>query len=96
MRVSINEINIIKNTILKYLSDAKIMLFGSRVDDNKRGGDIDIFVETKQNITLKEQITMLAQIEWLGVERKVDLIIKTPNSKEQQIFNTIKKEGILL
>ena len=96
MRLSSNEINIIKKIILKYIPDAKIMLFGSRVDDNKRGGDIDIFVETKQNITLKEQITILAKIEWLGVDRKVDLIIKTPDSKEQQIFNTIKKEGILL
>ncbi len=96
MRVTYKEINIIKNTILKYISDAKIVLFGSRVDDNKRGGDIDIFVETKQNITLKEQITILAKIEWLGVERKVDLIIKTPDSKEQHIFNTIKEEGILL
>lgn len=96
MRLSSNEINIIKKIIFKYISDAKIILFGSRVDDNKRGGDIDIFVETKQNITLKEQITILAKIEWLGVDRKVDLIIKTPDSKEQQIFNTIKKEGIVL
>lgn len=96
MRLTSEEISIIKNIILKYVPDAKIMLFGSRVDDTKKGGDIDIFVQTEQNITLKEQIKILAKIEILGVERRVDLIFKTPNSKEQSIFDTITKSGILL
>lgn len=96
MRLSKRVIEILQENMLKSFGDVNIYLFGSRTDDNKRGGDIDIFVETKQNITLKEQITILAKIEWLGVDRKVDLIIKTPDSKEQQIFNTIKKEGIVL
>ena len=96
MRISQNEINIIKNAILEYIMDAKIFLFGSRVDDSKKGGDIDIFVETKLDITLKEQIKILSKIEMLGVSRKVDLIVKTPKSKEQPIFKTAKKEGIIL
>ncbi len=42
MRITSDEVKIIKNTILKQISDAKIMLFGSRTDDSKKGGDIDI------------------------------------------------------
>ena len=96
MRLLKEEASIIKTIILKYIKDAKIILFGSRVDDNKRGGDIDIFVQTNQEVTLKEQIKILTDIEMNGVLRKVDLVLKTPTSKEQPIFKTAIKEGILL
>ena len=96
MRLKQNEINIIKSNILKYIHDAKIILFGSRVYDDKRGGDIDIFVETKQQIGLKQQIKILADLEINGINRKVDMILKTPNTKEQSIFKTIYQERIVL
>ena len=75
MRLLKEEASIIKTTILRYIKDAKIILFGSRVDDNKRGGDIDIFVQTNQEVTLKEQIKILTDIEMNGVLRKVDLVL---------------------
>lgn len=96
MRLTQNEADIIKTNILKYIKDAKIVLFGSRVYDDKKGGDIDIFVETKQTITLKQKIEILTYFEIDGIDRKVDLIIKTPNTKYQPIFDTIYKEGIVL
>jgi predicted nucleotidyltransferase len=96
MRLSKQEISIIKKVILENINDAKIMLFGSRVYDDKRGGDIDIFVETNQNINLKKKLKILTKLELNGIERKVDLILKTPTSKEQKIFDTIYKEGIRL
>ena len=64
--------------------------------DYKKGGDIDIFVETQHDITLRDKIKLLAQIEIFGIERKVDLVFKTPKSKEQSIFQTIANEGIVL
>jgi predicted nucleotidyltransferase len=96
MRLSKQETSIIKKVILENINDAKIMLFGSRVYDDKRGGDIDIFVETNQNINLKKKLKILTKLELNGIERKVDLILKTPTSKEQKIFDTIYKEGIRL
>lgn len=96
MRLTTDEVKIIKNTILKHITDANIMLFGSRTDDSKKGGDIDIFVETKKKITLKDKIKVLAQMEICGITRKVDLLVKTPHSKEQSIFKTIASEGIVL
>lgn len=96
MRLKQNEINIIKSNILKYIYDAKIILFGSRVYDDKKGGDIDIFVETKQQVDLKQQIKILADLEINGIVRKVDILLKTPTTKEQQIFKTIYQEGIVL
>ncbi len=96
MRLSHQEIKIIKTTILNYIEDATIFLFGSRVYDDKKGGDIDIFVQTQKQITLKKQIKILATIEISGVLRKVDLILQTPNSMKQAIFETALKEGIVL
>ena len=96
MRLNESDIIIIKKSILNYISDAKIMLFGSRVDDSKKGGDIDIYVETNQSLPLITKLKILTDIEMGGVLRRVDLVIKSKDSKHQPIFDTIKKEGILL
>jgi len=96
VRLKPNEINILKSTINNYIKDAKIILFGSRVYDYKKGGDIDILVETNYQVTLKEQIKILTDIQLNGISRKVDLLFKTPYVKEQSIFKTINKEGIVL
>lgn len=96
MRISKNDLKTLKSTIKKHIYDAEIILFGSRIDDNRKGGDIDIFVETKYNITLKDELKILSELEKNGISRKVDLIIKTPFKKEQSIFKTILKEGIHL
>ncbi|MDF1875743.1 nucleotidyltransferase domain-containing protein [Sulfurimonas sp. SAG-AH-194-I05] len=96
MRLSVNEITIIKDVILNSISDAKIILFGSRIYDDKKGGDIDICIKTKQNISLAKKIKILTKIELAGIFRKVDVIVQTPQSKYLSIFDTIKKEGILL
>ncbi len=96
MRLSNEEITIIKKVILKYIDDAKIFLFGSRVDENKRGGDIDIFVKTDKIISLKNQIKILTELEINGIQRRVDLLLKMPNSKDRAIFQTAQNEGIVL
>jgi predicted nucleotidyltransferase len=96
MRLSQQDIQIIKQSLSKYIDDAKITLFGSRVYDHKRGGDIDLFIETNRPVTLREKLKILTDMELSGIERKVDLIIKMPNSKESPLFKTIQEEGITL
>jgi len=96
MRISKNDIDIIKDVISSHIKNPKILLFGSRLYDEKKGGDIDILVQTSQNITLKKQLEILSELEIKGIERKVDLLFQTPYTKEQNIFKTAKNEGILL
>jgi predicted nucleotidyltransferase len=96
MRLTNTEVNIIKQVILYHIKDAKIILFGSRVYDNKKGGDIDLLIQTKQNIGLKEEIKILAELEINGIERKVDLVLQTPFKKEQNIFKMAISEGVIL
>lgn len=96
MRLSTEDKSIIKDTISNYINDAKIYLFGSRTDDTKKGGDIDIYVETNHNLTLKDEIKILTKLELNGILRKVDLVVKTPFKAHQNIFETIAKTKVAL
>jgi len=74
MRLASHEIKSIKETILQMDADAQIRLFGSRVDDNKRGGDIDLLIlSSSLGFQDKLKIRYLLK-EKLG-ERKIDIII---------------------
>lgn len=90
-----------KNQIIKYAgqsfgTDIKLYLFGSRVYENKKGGDIDLYLESSKEIDINQQIKFLSTIYKHVTQRKVDLIIKTPSREDKPIFHTAKHEGILL
>jgi len=82
MRLSLEKINLLKSTILSILPNATIYLFGSRVDDTKRGGDIDILIlgDRKLNFIEKAQIEKVFFIKF--GEQKLDLISFDYNSKD--------------
>ena len=54
MRLTEFEVDAIKECIYQFDPDAKIILFGSRVDDTKKGGDIDLLV-LSEKITKSER-----------------------------------------
>jgi len=90
-----------KNKIIEYAkfyfgSQIKLYLFGSRVDDNKKGGDIDLYLETETVVDLQTQINFLTAIYKNITQRKIDLIINMPNSEPLSIYKAAKQEGILL
>jgi predicted nucleotidyltransferase len=49
MRLSDFQINSIKSTVKEVFGDATTILFGSRTNDNLRGGDIDLYLVLKKN-----------------------------------------------
>ncbi|BCD61379.1 hypothetical protein NitYY0826_C0219 [Nitratiruptor sp. YY08-26] len=97
VRLSNQEIQIIKEQTKKIFGkNAKVYIFGSRADLSKKGGDIDIFIETSYKASLKDELQFLVALEKKGIERKVDLIVKTPYKKEKKIFQTAKETGVML
>ena len=54
--------------------DAKIWLFGSRVDDAAKGGDVDVLVLSKK-INLMTKLDILARLHNALGERKIDVAV---------------------
>lgn len=61
--------------------DTAVWLFGSRVDDAKKGGDIDLLVRpapVAADQPFAKKIRMLTLLERKLGERKIDLVIEQP------------------
>ena len=90
--------SIIENAKLVFGSSAKIYLFGSRVDDSKRGGDIDLFIECQENYnSYDNKISFLARLYLSIGEQKIDVVVKTNNKKDNRlVVSEALSKGILL
>lgn len=89
MRLTPEQSEIIRQaTATAFGADARVWLFGSRVDDRKRGGDIDLLVQPAASggeadkdpatATLTRKLRLLGLLERQLGERKIDVIIETP------------------
>ena len=81
-----SEISSIKKTFKDIFQSGDIYLFGSRVDDNAKGGDIDLYiVNHKITNRLEKKIDFLVLLKQRIGEQKIDLIIsKDKNSLIEQ------------
>ena len=52
MRLSDRYIKVIKNKFNEIFDGGEIYLFGSRIDDTKKGGDIDLYLVLNSNTNL--------------------------------------------
>lgn len=74
MRLTTEEQNAIRKVIYEADPEAQVWLFGSRVNDQAKGGDIDLLILSKK-IGLKDRTSIrLALYELIG-EQKIDLVI---------------------
>ena len=74
MRLSQNEQDTIKKTVQGYDPQARVLLFGSRTDSNRKGGDIDLLVLSHQ-LGFREKLEILADLHGTLGEQKIDLLI---------------------
>ncbi len=83
MRLRDYEISAIKDSVSNCFGPlAKVSLFGSRIDDSKKGGDIDLLVESNFDSpdSYRRKIRLLTEIQLKLGEQKIDIII-TENPK---------------
>jgi len=79
MRLKPSEVSTIKGIILAIDPQAEIYLYGSRVDDEKRGGDIDILIMSKI-IDFDKKLTISAKLFEAMDEQKVDILVASDAS----------------
>jgi len=60
---------------------AKVYLFGSRTDDNKKGGDIDILILSKERLSISDLSKLRIELYKKIGEQKIDLVNYTFNDK---------------
>ncbi len=98
MRLSALSVQTIKTIINQWDSNARIYLFGSRLDDNKRGGDIDLLIETSRPIENPawEIARLSSTLSRLMQGRKVDVVLDAPNLEQQAIHQQAKSTGLPL
>ncbi|OGS80503.1 MAG: DNA polymerase beta [Gallionellales bacterium GWA2_59_43] len=99
MRLTPVQIAAIRRTTAEIFGDqASVWLFGSRVDDSKRGGDIDLLIcpgQAPAGSVLARKITFLGRLERLLGERKVDVVIEEPGDT-RPIVQVAHRTGIRL
>lgn len=96
MRLTNPQLTIIKQTVAHIFGmNTNVYLFGSRVDDMKKGGDVDLLIETQIKSKLLEKIRLKNELE-AQLQLPVDLVI-TQHGKPLTPFQRIAfKHSILL
>ena len=79
MRLTQVEQEVILRCVKIHDPEADVRLFGSRVDDEKRGGDIDLLVLSR-TITFSKKIDILVAIKNEIGDQKIDLCIFKPDA----------------
>lgn len=89
MRLSESNKADIKKVFDKYsTSDAELYLFGSRVDDSKKGGDIDLlitFSET-ENLEKFKKLDFIVELKKAIGDRKIDVTLAAVKEIVDDIF----------
>ena len=79
-------------------TDAATRVFGSRLDDSRRGGDLDVYVEVGMELNnpawTAAQIVARAQ-RYLG-DRRIDVLLRDAASIELPIHRVGRETGMLL
>lgn len=92
MRLTNFEQKSIKQTFLNIFKTGKIYLFGSRVDDSKRGGDIDLYMvldnREAPDIIFDKKIAFLGELQSKIGEQKIDVVISKDKTR------AIEKEAL--
>ena len=86
MRLSKEEVSIIKDVINQYFIKPKIYLFGSRIDDTKKGGDIDLFIISKET-KYESKLKVSSKLEYL-LNKPVDIVL------HKNFSNKIEQEAL--
>lgn len=79
-------------------ADCEVLLFGSRADDDKRGGDVDLLVRSPRPLQRPVWLAarLAAHAERLLGGRRVDVLLLDPATELQPIHAAALATGVAL
>ena len=99
MRLTKEQIQIIKATVREVFGPkADVWLFGSRVDDTLKGGDIDLLIEafaTPEESFDKELALYARLIRQLG-DQRIDIVVHNAGKPSLPVHEVARQTGQLL
>ena len=99
MRLTHHEVEVMKSTAHKMFGeDVRVWLFGSRTDDSKRGGDIDLYVETAAMLDSPglAACRFNAELQMQLGEQKIDVLVVDAVTPRQKIHAIAASTGVRL
>ena len=78
--------------------EARVYLFGSRIDDNRRGGDIDLLVELDTPLENRAAAAarFAARLQRRLGDQRIDVLIHDPQTHPQAIHRIARETGVRL
>ncbi|WP_295886282.1 nucleotidyltransferase domain-containing protein [uncultured Thiohalocapsa sp.] len=99
MRLTAEQIQAILDSVHDIAgSCAKVRVFGSRLQDDARGGDLDLLVELPEAVEHPARLSarLSARISRSMHGRSVDIVLLAPNLRRLPIHDIALREGRLL
>jgi predicted nucleotidyltransferase len=99
MRLTAEQVDIIRQTAHQRFGDGtRVWLFGSRVDDSARGGDIDLLVEitAQPDNAFRESIALETDLQLALGDQKIDILLHHPGNSETPIHRIARNSGVEL
>jgi len=94
LRLTNDEVNTLKASLSMLSKTAQLFLFGSRVDDTKRGGDIDLLVVSSE-LTLRDLRKIKFDFFDNFGEQKIDIVLDD-GKKVEPFMELIKAKAVLI
>jgi hypothetical protein len=99
MRLKDHERTAIKDCAARHFgTGARVTLFGSRADDAKRGGDIDLHIvpENAERAIFDAEVAFLRDLQDRIGEQRIDVVIQRPGAPDTAIDKLARETGVPL
>lgn len=99
MRLTEEQTRLIKQHAAELFGpQAEVRLFGSRLRDDARGGDIDLLVSSPAPVSRPALLPaqLAARLQMALGDQRIDVVLEAPNLLPQPIHRVARAEGQLL
>lgn len=92
MRLDVHQVQTIRDTVHQLCGNGTtVTLFGSRLDDQRRGGDVDLLLETPDDVSVVQRARLKVRLE-AALGLPIDLLV-APANREPTAFQRIARQS---